>query len=70
MKTSLKFKLIIAAIVIVLILAACGVASALSYGAMVACVASYLIGGAFGAYAYKIYKQLKDAKASKEAVVE
>lgn len=62
MSTSLKFKLVIAAIIIVLIVAACGIVSALSFGSMLVCVASYIVGGAFGAYAYKIYKQLKDNK--------
>lgn len=62
MSTSFKFKLIIAAVIIVLIVAACGIASTLSFGSMLVCLASYIIGGAFGAYAYKIYKQLKDSK--------
>lgn len=62
MSTSFKFKLIIAAVIIVLIVAACGIASTLSFGSMLVCVASYIIGGMFGAYAYKIYKQLKDSK--------
>lgn len=62
MSTSLKFKLIIAAIIIVLIVAACGIASTLSFESMLVCVASYIIGGVFGAFAYKIYKQLKDSK--------
>ena len=62
MSKSLKFKLIIAAIIIVLIVAACGIASALPFECMLVCVASYIVGGAFGAFAYKIYKQLKDSK--------
>ena len=62
MSTSLKFKLIVAAIIIVLIVAACGIVSALSFESMLVCVASFIVGGAFGAYAYKIYKQLKDSK--------
>lgn len=62
MSTSLKFKLIIAAIIIVLIVAAVGIASTLSFGSMLVCVASYIVGGLFGAYAYKIYKQLKANK--------
>lgn len=62
MSTSLKFKLIMAAVIVVLIIAACGIASTLSFGSMLVCVASYIIGGMFGAYAYKIYKQLKDSK--------
>lgn len=60
MKNSLKFKLIVAAIIIVLIVAACGIFSALSFGSMLVCVISYIVGVGFGAYAYKIYKQIKD----------
>lgn len=66
MTTSLKMKLIIAAIAIVIIagviLAACGVVSSLSFGSLLVTVLSFLVGMGVGAYVYKIYKQLKANK--------
>lgn len=55
-----KFYLIIIAIIIMVILAGCGIATSLSYEAMIVTVLSYLIGVGCGGYIYKIYKQLKE----------
>lgn len=66
MTNSLKMKLIIAAIIIVIvagvILAACGIVSSLNFGSLLVTVLSFLVGMGVGAYVYKIYKQLKEAK--------
>lgn len=66
MTASLKMKLIIAAIAIVIvaavILVACGIVSSLSFGSLLVTVLSFLIGMGAGAYVYKIYKQLKANK--------
>ena len=63
MTASLKMKLIVAAIALVVILAAVliwsGVVSSLSFGSLVVVVLSFLLGMGVGAYVYKIYKQLK-----------
>lgn len=66
MTASLKMKLIIAAIAIVIItaiiLAACGVVSSLGFWPLVVAVLSFLVGMGVGAYVYKIYKKLKENK--------
>lgn len=66
MTASLKMKLIIAAIAIVIvaavILVACGIVSSLSFGSLLVTVLSFLVGMGVGAYVYKIYKQLKANK--------
>lgn len=66
MTASLKMKLIIAAIAIVIItaiiLAACGIASSLGFWPLVVAVLSFLVGMGVGAYVYKIYKQIKANK--------
>lgn len=66
MSNSLKIKLIVAAIILVVaivaILIGCGIISSLSYGSLVVVVLSFLVGMGVGAYAYKIYKQLKASK--------
>lgn len=66
MSNSLKIKLIIAAIILVVaivaILIGCGIISSLSFGSLVVVVLSFLIGMGVGAYVYKIYKKLKENK--------
>lgn len=66
MSNSLKIKLIVAAIILVVaivaILIGCGIISSLSFGSLVVVVLSFLVGMGVGAYAYKIYKQLKASK--------
>lgn len=66
MTASLKMKLIIAAIILVIvaavILVACGIISSLSFGSLLVVVLSFLIGMGIGAYAYKIYRRLKNNK--------
>lgn len=66
MSNSLKIKLIVAAIVLVVaivaILIGCGIISSLSFGSLVVVVLSFLIGMGVGAYVYKIYKQIKAFK--------
>lgn len=66
MTAQTKMKLIVAAIVLVIvagvILAACGIVSSLSFGSLLVAVLSFLVGMEVGAYVYKIYKQLKEAK--------
>lgn len=66
MTASLKMKLIMAAIAIVIvaavILVACGIVSSLSFGSLLVTVLSFLVGVGVGAYVYKIYKQLKANK--------
>lgn len=66
MTASLKMKLIVAAIILVIvaavILVACGIISSLSFGSLLVVVLSFLFGMGVGAYAYKIYKQLKANK--------
>lgn len=63
MKNSLKIKLIIAAIFLVIIittiLIVCGIISSLSFGSLLVVVISFLVGIGIGAYVYKIYSQLK-----------
>lgn len=58
-KMTWKTKLIIAAIVVVLVLAGCGIVSAMSFGslllALVSFVVSFVVGGACGWYAKHIY---------------
>jgi len=66
MSNSLKIKLIVAAIILVVaivaILIGCGIISSLSFGSLIVVVLSFLIGMGVGAYVYKIYKQLKENK--------
>lgn len=66
MSNSLKIKLIVAAIILVVaivaILIGCGIISSLSFGLLIVVVLSFLIGMGVGAYVYKIYKQLKENK--------
>lgn len=66
MSNSLKIKLIVAAIILVVtivaILIGCGIISSLSFGSLVVVVLSFLIGMGVGAYVYKIYKQIKASK--------
>lgn len=66
MSNSLKIKLIVAAIILVVtivaILIGCGIISSLSFGSLIVVVLSFLVGMGVGAYAYKIYKQLKASK--------
>lgn len=66
MSNSLKIKLIVAAIILVVtivaILIGCGIISSLSFGSLVVVVLSFLIGMGVGAYVYKIYKKLKEKK--------
>ena len=66
MKNSLKIKLIVAAIVLVIAIAAiligCGIISSLSFGSLIVVTLSFLVGMGVGAYIYKIYKQLKAQK--------
>ena len=66
MKNSLKIKLIVAAIILVIaiaaILIACGIISSLSFGSLIVVTLSFLVGMGVGAYIYKIYKQLKENK--------
>lgn len=66
MTAQTKIKLIVAAIVLVIvagvILAACGIISSLNFGSLLVAVLSFLVGMGVGAYVYKIYKQLKEAK--------
>lgn len=63
MTASLKMKLIWAAIILVIVLAAIliwsGIVSSLSFGSLVVVVLAFLLGMGVGAYVYKIYKQLK-----------
>lgn len=66
MKASIKIKLIVAAIILVIAIAAiligCGIISSLSFGSLIVVTLSFLIGMGVGAYVYKIYKQLKSQK--------
>lgn len=66
MSNSLKIKLIVAAIILVVaivaILIGCGIISSLSFGSLIVVVLSFLVGMGVGAYVYKIYKQLKASK--------
>lgn len=66
MKASIKIKLIIAAIILVIAIAAiligCGIISSLSFGSLIVVTLSFLVGMGVGAYVYKIYKQLKSQK--------
>ena len=66
MKASIKIKLIIAAIILVIAIAAiligCGIISSLSFGSLIVVTLSFLVGMEVGAYVYKIYKQLKAQK--------
>lgn len=66
MSNSLKMKLIVAAIILVVaivaILIGCGIISALEFGSLIVVVLSFLIGMGIGAYVYKIYKKLKENK--------
>lgn len=50
-----KTKLIIAAIVIALVLAGCGIVSAMSFGSLLLALVSLAVGGACGWYAKYIY---------------
>lgn len=50
-----KTKLIIAAIVVALVLAGCGIVSAMSFGSLLLALASLAVGGACGWYAKYIY---------------
>lgn len=66
MSNSLKIKLIVAAIILVVaivaILIGCGIISSLSFGSLIVVVLSFLVGMGVGAYVYKIYKKLKENK--------
>lgn len=66
MKASIKIKLIVAAIILVIAIAAiligCGIISSLSFGSLIVVTLSFLVGMGVGAYVYKIYKQLKSQK--------
>lgn len=66
MKASIKIKLIVAAVILVIAIAAiligCGIISSLSFGSLIVVTLSFLIGMGVGAYVYKIYKQLKSQK--------
>lgn len=66
MKASIKIKLIVAAIILVIVMAAiliaCGIISSLSFGSLIVVTLAFLIGMGVGAYVYKIYKQLKEQK--------
>lgn len=56
-----KTKLIIAAIVIALVLAGCGIVSAMSFGSLLLALTSFAVGAACGCYAKNIYdKYFKD----------
>lgn len=54
-KMTWKTKLIIAAIVVALVLAGCGIVSAMSFGSLLLALASLAVGGACGWYAKYIY---------------
>lgn len=54
-KMTWKTKLIIAAIVVALVLAGCGIVSAMSFGSLLLALASLAAGGACGWYAKYIY---------------
>lgn len=66
MKASIKIKLIVVAIILVIAIAAiligCGIISSLSFGSLIVVTLSFLVGMGVGAYVYKIYKQLKSQK--------
>ena len=66
MKASIKIKLIVAAVILVIAIAAiligCGIISSLSFGSLIVVTLSFLVGMGVGAYVYKIYKQLKSQK--------
>lgn len=66
MKASIKIKLIVVAIILVIAIAAiligCGIISSLSFGSLIVVTLSFLVGMGVGAYVYKIYKQLKANK--------
>lgn len=53
-KMTWKTKLIIAAIVVVLVLAGCGIVSAMSFGSLLLALVSFVVGGACGWYAKHI----------------
>lgn len=56
-----KTKLIIAAIVIALVLAGCGIVSAMSFGSLLLALVSLIVGGACGWCLKRIYdKYFKD----------
>ncbi len=56
-----KTKLIIAAIVIALVLAGCGIVSAMSFGSLLLALTSFVVGAGCGWYAKNIYdKYFKD----------
>lgn len=56
-----KTKLIIAAIVIALVLAGCGIVSAMSFGSLLLALVSLIVGGACGWHLKHIYdKYFKD----------
>ena len=48
-----KTKLIIAAIVVALVLAGCGIVSAMSFGSLLLALTSFVVGAACGWYAKK-----------------
>lgn len=50
-----KTKAIIAAIVVALVVAGCGIVSTMSFGSLILAVASLAVGGACGWYAKYIY---------------
>lgn len=50
-----KTKLIIAAIIIALVLAGCGIVSAMSFGSLLLAIVSFGVGAACGWYAKHIY---------------
>ena len=50
-----KTKSIIAAIIVALVLAGCGIVSAMSFGSLLLALASLAVGGACGWYAKYIY---------------
>lgn len=54
-KMTWKTKAIIAAIVVALVLAGCGIVSAMSFGSLILAVSSWAVGVACGWYAKYIY---------------
>lgn len=63
MKMTWKTKSIIAAIIVALVLAGCGIVSAMSFGSLILALVSLVVGGACGWYAKYIYdKYFKTVK--------
>lgn len=68
-KMTWKTKSIIAAIIIALVLAGCGIVSAMSFGSLLLALASLAVGGACGWYAKYIYeKYFKPVKEAEKIV--